>query len=211
MFSLLQYNFPFSCLIHWRMSNFSLDDWKNYLQEFEDTLKYIASIRPMAEPYGICRIVPPSSWNPPCPLKENDVWENSKFATRIQKVHKLQNRGSVKKTCRNLNLMKRKRKKILKTGSECRNSCDSIVATSVLGYNNSTERFGFEPGPDFTLESFQKYANDFKEQYFRTKDDAGAMTRQLEPSPENIEGEYWRIVERPTEEIEVHTGPVELA
>ena len=165
----------------------------------------------MAEPYGICRIVPPSSWSPPCPLKENSVCKNSKFATRIQKVHKLQNRGSVKKTCRNLGLVKRKRRKILKTGSECRNNYDNTTAaTNVLGDHNSTEKFGFEPGPDFTLESFQKYADDFKDQYFQKKDDAGAMTRQLEPSPENIEGEYWRIVERPTEEIEVYVGPVEL-
>lgn len=60
--------------------------------------------------------------------------------------------------------------------------------------------FGFEPGPRFTLKDFQKYADDFKSQYFR-KDEK--TTDQLEPSLENIEGEYWRMVERPTEEIEV--------
>ncbi|PQP94722.1 hypothetical protein Pyn_17558 [Prunus yedoensis var. nudiflora] len=60
-------------------------------EEFNDTLNYIASIRAKAEPYGICRIVPPSSWRPPCPLKEKDIWETSKFATRVQRVDKLQN------------------------------------------------------------------------------------------------------------------------
>ncbi|XP_047306270.1 putative lysine-specific demethylase JMJ16 [Impatiens glandulifera] len=40
-------------------------------EEFIDTLNYIASIRPTAEKYGICRIVPPPSWKPPCSsLKE---------------------------------------------------------------------------------------------------------------------------------------------
>ena len=29
------------------------------------------------------------------------------------------------------------------------------------------ERFGFEIGPKFTLETFQRYAEDFKLQYFR--------------------------------------------
>ena len=29
------------------------------------------------------------------------------------------------------------------------------------------ERFGFEPGPEFTLETFQRYAEDFKLKYFR--------------------------------------------
>ncbi|KAH1248986.1 putative lysine-specific demethylase JMJ14 [Glycine max] len=30
------------------------------IKEFEDTLGYIAKIRSQAEPYGICRIVPPA-------------------------------------------------------------------------------------------------------------------------------------------------------
>ena len=40
-------------------------------EQFQDTLDYIASIRPEAEPYDICRIVPPPSWVPLCPAFEN--------------------------------------------------------------------------------------------------------------------------------------------
>jgi len=66
------------------------------------------------------------------------------------------------------------------------------------GMHQSPERFGFEPGPEFTLQTFKKYADDFSDQYFN-KDACG----DLPPSVEDIEGEYWRIVESPTEEIEV--------
>ncbi|KAK7382387.1 hypothetical protein VNO80_01238 [Phaseolus coccineus] len=64
------------------------------------------------------------------------------------------------------------------------------------------ERFGFEPGPEFTLETFQRYAEDFKLQYFRKNENVshlGAHTTILngtsEPSVESIEGEYWRMIE----------------
>ncbi|CAL9155009.1 unnamed protein product [Musa hybrid cultivar] len=172
-------------------------------EEFKDTLKYIASIRPSAEPYGICRIVPPSSWRPTCLLKEKDVWENSKFATRIQQVNKLQNRDSLKKSGKNHSIMRRKRRKIFKAGDK---NDENKVEADYYGYFNGTERFGFVPGPDFTLESFQKYADDFKKQFFSRNPDFVLGPCQQEPSVEDIEGEYWRIVERPTEEIEVLYG-----
>lgn len=77
------------------------------------------------------------------------------------------------------------------------------------GYQEA-ETFGFEPGPDFTLETFEKYAADFKSQYFsktaNAADVGGNLTilkESSEPSVEDIEGEYWRMVEKPTEEIEV--------
>ncbi|KAI7742825.1 hypothetical protein M8C21_005665, partial [Ambrosia artemisiifolia] len=85
-------------------------------EEFEDTLKYIASIRDKAEAYGICRIVPPSSWKPPCPLKEKNVWENSAFATRVQRVDKLQNRDSLNQILRPNCHKKSKRRKCMKVG-----------------------------------------------------------------------------------------------
>jgi hypothetical protein len=146
-------------------------------QEFKDTLKYIESIRPKAEPYGICRIVPPPSWKPPCLLKEKSTWENSTFSTRVQKVDKLQNRTSSKKSTRG-GMMKKRRK--------------------LSDPEENSKRFGFEPGPELTLQKVQKYADYFSEQYF--KKDASMNSP---PSVEDIEGEYWRIVESPTEEIEV--------
>ncbi|KAF6150915.1 hypothetical protein GIB67_026836 [Kingdonia uniflora] len=150
-------------------------------EEFVDTLKYIASIRAKAEKYGICRIVPPSSWNPPCPLKESSVWENSKFSTRIQHIDKLQNRVSELKVSKASDSPKQKKRKY------------------DLEYESG--QFGFEPGPQFTLDAFEKYTNDFKGQYF--SDGIGV---NQEPSIEDIEGEYWRIVEKPTEEVEVLYG-----
>lgn len=53
-------------------------------QEFSDTLSYIASLRDKAEPYGICCVVPPPSWKPPCLLEEKEIWEVSKFDTQVQ-------------------------------------------------------------------------------------------------------------------------------
>ncbi|KAK3155529.1 hypothetical protein QOZ80_2BG0204370 [Eleusine coracana subsp. coracana] len=162
-------------------------------EEFKDTLKYIENIRPKAEPYGICRIVPPPSWKPPCLLKEKNIWECSKFSTRVQKVDKLQNRKSSKKS-RKGGMMKKRRK--LSEPVESSN-----INNNQTGMHQNQDRFGFEPGPEFTLQTFKKYADDFSNQYFR-KD----ACEDSQPSVEDIEGEYWRIVERPTEEIEVIYG-----
>nr|CAB3451444.1 unnamed protein product [Digitaria exilis] len=162
-------------------------------EEFKDTLKYIESIRSTAEPYGICRIVPPPSWKPSCLLKEKNIWECSKFPTRVQKVDKLQNRKSSKKSRRG-GMMKKRRK--LSDPEDIGN-----VNHNQTVMQQNQERFGFEPGPEFTLQTFKKYADDFSDQYFN-KDTFGESV----PSVEDIEGEYWRVVERPTEEIEVIYG-----
>ncbi|KAL6503710.1 hypothetical protein OROGR_025633 [Orobanche gracilis] len=171
-------------------------------EEFEDSLKYISSIRSEAEKYGICRIVPPSSWKPPCPLKERDIWQTSKFKSRIQRIDKLQNRDSMR-----INHDKRTKKR----------RCHKSRVGNTNDINESLEvplqNFGFEPGPDFTLDAFQKYADDFKAQYFRKNNNSSnsggkehVLYKQWEPSVEDIEGEYWRMVEKPSEEIEVLYG-----
>lgn len=159
----------------------------------------------MVEPYGICRIVPPSSWKPPCLLKEKHIWENAKFVTRVQQLNKLQNREPMRKKSRMARIRK-KRRRCLKAGIPCgHGDPDAVGAHDAI----SDEHFGFLPGPDFTLETFEKYADDFVEQYFGLKGtnpssvSAHEGISQYEPSVEDIEGEYWRLVEKPTEEIEV--------
>ncbi|KAJ0465354.1 putative chromatin remodeling & transcription regulator FYR family [Helianthus annuus] len=179
-------------------------------EEFEDTLKYISSIRDKAEAYGVCRIVPPSSWKPPCPLKEKDVWENSTFATRVQRVDKLQNRDSLNQMLRPSCHKKRKRRKSMKVGLDQKTHGSDTGAPVDLMVPEPC--FGFEPGPRFTLKEFHKYADDFKNQYFNSNGtatdarDDSVMKDLWDPLLENIEGEYWRMVESPTEEIEVLYG-----
>ncbi|KAF8769060.1 hypothetical protein HU200_006983 [Digitaria exilis] len=54
-------------------------------EEFTDPLAYVARIRPLAEAYGICRIVPPSSWSPPHALD----FASLSFPTKRQPIHRL--------------------------------------------------------------------------------------------------------------------------
>ena len=57
-------------------------------EEFKHPLRYIASIRPIAEAYGICKVIPPAGWKPPYVLDKATF----RFKTRIQAVHELQER-----------------------------------------------------------------------------------------------------------------------
>lgn len=61
-------------------------------EEFADPLKFIASIRQVAEPFGICKIIPPEGWKPTCAIDKNTF----KFPTRIQCVNELQDRSNNK-------------------------------------------------------------------------------------------------------------------
>ena len=74
----------------------------------------------------------------------------------------------------------------------------------------SEEKFGFQSGSDFTLAEFQEYANGFKQEYFGMKGSDEISISRIrnrikiwEPSVEEIEGEYWRIVVGSTDEVEV--------
>ncbi|XP_031131092.1 lysine-specific demethylase JMJ18-like isoform X1 [Ipomoea triloba] len=171
------------------------------VEEFQDTIGYIASIRPKAEAYGICRIIPPSSWSPPCPLQEKNVWE-CKFSTRIQQIDVLQNREPMRK--------KRQRKRRRRGQSKARSVRRCPGSESNI--SDSEEKFGFQSGPDFTLKEFQIFSDEFKERYFGVKNakegisDRSGQENERKPSIEDIEGEYWRIVEKSTDEVEVYYG-----
>ncbi|KAL2619897.1 hypothetical protein R1flu_000102 [Riccia fluitans] len=185
-------------------------------EEFKDTLAYIAKIRPAAEPYGICRVVPPPRWKPPCPLKEDEAkLHYSEFPTRVQEIHKLQVRKSVSK-CQQLKPRgggRRGRGGRGRMGRPGRRTPNLSNAGNGSKCLQPDECFGFEPGASFSLSSFEKYADEFKEQYFQGPADGSKCgypedenANKVNPSVDEIEGEYWRIVEHPTERIEVLYG-----
>ncbi|XP_042003631.1 putative lysine-specific demethylase JMJ16 isoform X3 [Salvia splendens] len=173
-------------------------------EEFRDTLKYIANIRPRAENYGICRIVPPPSWRPPCLLENKEIWEASKFSSHVQKIDRLQKLFSKRKGSRLHEKIETEMPKDAKTGkldssNECDGDSEEDKALDLVS--------NFESGPEFTLKSFKKYSDEFKVQYFRENDTVAATgPKRSEPLIARVESEYWRIVEKPSEEMEVLFG-----
>jgi hypothetical protein len=56
-------------------------------EQFKDPFAYIASIREEAQKFGIARIVPPASWNPPFALEKGTdgrIPDSFRFTTRKQ-------------------------------------------------------------------------------------------------------------------------------
>ncbi|KAI8535350.1 hypothetical protein RHMOL_Rhmol10G0167500 [Rhododendron molle] len=106
---------------------------------------------------------------------------------------------------------KRKRGRPSKMGNSSRRP--NSEASESTTTSDSDEKFGFHSGSDFTLEEFQQYASHFKDCYFGVEDVIEDLTineikqkKGWEPSVQEIEGEYWRIVEKPTDEVEVYYG-----
>ena len=169
------------------------------IQEFSDTMKYIASIRAEVEQYGICRIVPPHSWQPPCLLKDSEK-KSVRLPTRVQQLDKLQVRKAQ---------VKEKERQGRQNRELRRDSTEALLVReddNDAASSDEEGKFGFEPGPAFTLNAFEKYAHQFKEEYFGLKDVCNDSVLNQKLSIECIEGEYWRIVEHPTEQLEVVSG-----
>uniref|UniRef100_A0A803M7N2 Uncharacterized protein n=1 Tax=Chenopodium quinoa TaxID=63459 RepID=A0A803M7N2_CHEQI len=175
--------------------------------DFKDTFKYIESIRQQVEPYGLCRIVPPSSWKFPSFFEEDDIWQNYRFSTQVQRVNELKNHGSFRKVTPDSDTREAKRRRL------DYESTDVCAANFCSDECQGLESFCIESGPEFNLIAFKRYADYFHQCYFSKEVEApyvqsrAAMHQaQREPSEQNIEGEFWRIVEKPTEEIEVLYG-----
>ncbi|KAK6940656.1 JmjN domain [Dillenia turbinata] len=182
------------------------------VEEFCDTVKYIASIRPKVEEYGICRIVPPQTWKAPSFIMEEGFWDR-RFQSYVQQIDKLQNgcmRRHMPCAVDNTREKEKRSDQMDLEGDFCLKDADESGC-------NENKLFKHEIGPTFSLSAFKKYAKEFQSLYFHDKDVLAspmvynpAFKKQGVPSVENIEGEYWRIVENPTEEIEVLYG-VQLA
>lgn len=61
-------------------------------EEFKNPLMYISKIRPIAERYGIAKILPPKMWTPPFTV---DV-DKLKFTPRVQRLNELEAKTRVK-------------------------------------------------------------------------------------------------------------------
>ncbi|VVB02673.1 unnamed protein product [Arabis nemorensis] len=155
-------------------------------EEFSDTVSYIASLRDRAEPYGICCVVPPPSWKPPCLLEEKKVWEDSRFFTQVQLYDGY----------RTENPMIKKEADV-----------DSDDAASEKAKFCRIER-----GPSHTLESFKSFADSYKKRHFSIKDEvlgsknSSPSPKPKEPTTGDIEKEYRQLVESPLVEIGVLYG-----
>lgn len=131
-----------------------------------------------------------------------------KFTTQVQRINEF-GTYSKRKGLASINIQETKRRRISKldsdneSGNADASSCDAAGSSVV-------ERSQFQFGPHDTLESFKKQADYFKECFFSRKSKImnpeashAPCYEQGDPSEEDIEGEYWRILEKPTAEIEV--------
>lgn len=178
---------------------------KLFLQEFSDTLQYIERIRPRAESCGICRIVPPSSWMPSCLLKEKENWENSSFLVHCQRIDGSQKNCACGQFPKHSENIKNKRRRL---EYECGNG--GLMDSDDESCGSDRKEPDSEHGREFTLKAFKSYADDFKYQYFSSGDEvtntetkSSLLQEQFEPLVDQVEGEYRRIVENPTERVEV--------
>ncbi|CAK9309887.1 unnamed protein product [Citrullus colocynthis] len=176
-------------------------------EEFADTLHYIEKIRSRAESSGICRIVPPPSWLPPCLLKGKETWENSPFLAHYQRIDGLQKTYACGQFSNHSGNMKNKRRRLEYACVNGRlTDPDESCGSDEKGPNSDLGRV-------FTLKAFKSYADDFKSQYFssgnkctNTETKSSMLQEQWEPLVDQVEGEYRRILENPTEQIEVLCG-----
>jgi histone demethylase JARID1 len=70
-----------------------------------------------------------------------------------------------------------------------------------------TNDYGFEEGSIYSLKQFQEKANIFKEQYFAARMQFDPVTNtQRRPTEDDVEREFWRLVEDIQDPVEVEYG-----
>jgi len=70
-----------------------------------------------------------------------------------------------------------------------------------------TGEFGFEDGEVYSLKQFQQKANDFRKKHFAGKLQVDPTTgKEAEITEDDVEREFWRLVENVNETVEVEYG-----
>jgi len=166
-----------------------------------DPLEYINSIRPEAEKYGVCNIIPPPSWTPEFCLPDK---ESLRFRTRIQALNELQNRPAGPSA--------RARAKMLEEeGDDAANVSASTSGRMAGGGGGGrmgggggggrmggatpedveavVKQYGFQQGARHNLTSLERYSKYFKSTYFSEHGEPQNV------SVKDMEGEFWRLIE----------------
>lgn len=168
-------------------------------EEFEgNPLDYIEKIRPAAECYGICKIVPPAGWNP-APFCVDEKCEK-RFQTKLQVLHRLQEGISY--------------------GDGMEYTIPEYLQTS----SRRTREWKDKYYPDHDLlsrhaEALEKQADQAVAQSKATDGGDGAEKEPVPPpqhlnsnlhkklfTPENLERDFWDIVEAHTRQVTVEYG-----
>lgn len=187
-------------------------------EEFKRPIAYLNKIRHTAEKYGIIKIIPPDEYATTHTLSKTEF----KFKTKLQNVHQLQNRKPDRKR-------KLEPTTTVMQGSPTTNRRKKRRVEKLA---EDEYEFGYGDGDCFSLSSFSKMADSFKTNYFsesvknetqctlsrkarRKLGRRGGVLRirgkryydtPQEVTDEDIEQEYWNIVENPTKEVQVHYG-----
>ncbi|CDY07685.1 BnaA03g18260D [Brassica napus] len=155
-------------------------------KEYNDTLSYIASLRDISEPHGICCVVPPPSWDPPCLLGERKIWEGSRFFTQVQIFDGVQTEDP----------------KIKKETDADSDDDDTF---------HKVKFCRTELGNEYTLETFKNFADSYLESHFRVKEKVLASMYSSPsvdawPTVADVEKEFRKLLENPFVELGVLYG-----
>lgn len=173
------------------------------VEEFSgDPLVYLEKIRPVAEKYGICKIVPPEGWNPPFAL---NVDCPKKFQTKDQSIHRLQEGISFGDG--QDYTVKEYQKYSSDWSKEWKNKHYSTPANPSHGDPKLSIPGSLEnmtSGKQSLAAPLSSSAE--QDSGHRKEEKTGENYVQPKMTPENLERDYWDIVETQRQDIDVDYG-----
>jgi len=164
-----------------------------------DPLLYLEKIRPVAEKYGICKIVPPKGWNPPFAL---NVDCSKKFQTKDQSIHRLQEGISFGDG--EDYTVKEYQKMASDWSKEWKNKHYPEPSNPNQVESKPSIPGSLQDGTSENQSSAASLSSSVEEP--KKKSTLGGNTPRSKMTPENLERDYWDIVETQRHDIDVDYG-----